>query len=169
MRPLKRRSGFGEPSRTRRTSLLCIHGRAKCTRFRRSGESTINGQRSTNPFRKASSELVPVSTHSSLIPARFAASFTVSTARPEKPFSVRIWTGGLLSNPMRSVRCGTGGGRVDKYQSTTTAALAATARIKLAIFHLRETDNRFTIPFSRSRTRHVQQRFFAEYTPLPSD
>jgi hypothetical protein len=79
---------------------------------------------------------------------------------------MRIWTGGLLSNPMRSVRWGTGGGRVEKYQNITTAALAATARIKLALFHLRETDNKFTIPFSRSRSRHVQQRFFERvYTP----
>src|SRR5436190_23908142 len=147
MLPLNRRSAFGAPSRTSRMLLLCIHGRAKCTYFRRYGKSTINGQRSTSPFRKASSELVPVSTHSSLIPARFAASFTVSTARPEKPFSVRIWTGGLLSNPMRSVRWGIGGGRVERYQDATTVTLVPTASINATPLHFGETENRFIIRF----------------------
>src|SRR5215471_5187894 len=145
MRPLKRRSGFDEPSRSSRTSLLCIHGRAKCTRFRRSGKSTIKGQRSTSPFRKASSELVPVSTHSSLIPARFAASFTVSTARPEKPFSVRIWTGGLVSKPMRRGRGGIGGNRVAKYHNATAPTIPAASRTAPARLQA-ETGSTLTTP-----------------------
>src|SRR6266850_6082465 len=99
------------------------------TRFRRSGKSAINGQRSTSPFWNALSELVPVSTHFNLTPARFAASFTVSTARPVKPLSVRIWTGGLSSKPMRRGRCGSGGRRVVKYQSAGAATTAAAKKI----------------------------------------
>ena len=84
--PRKSRPRTGVPSRRSSTLLLCKYGGAKCTNFRRWGKSTINGQRSTSPLRKASSELVPVSTQSSSIPARLAAPLTISTLRPEKPF-----------------------------------------------------------------------------------
>jgi len=140
MRPLKSPSGPGVPWRSSSTFVLCIQGRAKCTYFRRSGRSTIKGQRSTNPFRKASSELVPVSTHSSLMPARLAASFTVSTPRPEKPPAVRSWTGGLFSKPMRSGRDVMGCTRGVKYQSATRPAIPAAPMSALVRPH--PTENR---------------------------
>ena len=76
----------------------------------------MSGQRSTRPRRNDSSELAPVSIHSMDMPARLAASLTASTASPAKPRSVRIWTGGTLSKPIRSVCRGIAGIRVVEYQ-----------------------------------------------------
>jgi hypothetical protein len=115
--------------------LVCSHGRLTWRCFRRSDRLAINGQRSTSPRWSASSELVPVSTHCRRMPARFAASFTVSTARPEKPLSVRIWTGGFCSKPIRRGRLGIGGSLVAKYHdakapATPTAHKSGLMRLK---------------------------------------
>jgi hypothetical protein len=109
-------SGSGNPARSNRTVLLITQGALKCTCARRSGKSVINGHRSTSPFRSASSELVPVSTQTNFTPARRAAAFTISTARPLKPEAARIWNGGFGSKPMRRGLFGTGGIQLERYQ-----------------------------------------------------
>src|SRR5262249_32666400 len=68
------------------------------------------------------------------MPARLAASLTASTARPENPFSDRVCTGGLFSNPIRRIRGGIAGRRVSRYKARNAAARPLPRTIVIAVF-----------------------------------
>ena len=76
------------------------------TRFRRSGKSAINGQRSTSPFWNASSELVPVSTHFSRSAGTFRR-FVYGLNGETGKAAVRTnldWRVGLEADAQRTLR-----------------------------------------------------------------